>query len=98
MGPLGFLTGVILGSAASLASILLMVLVIFAFLSGDHPRLESEYGGLTRAAVVFAGLTAVAGVAFEALQRRRPWRWYAQAALWAALAGVVLAYWPTPAA
>ncbi|MCC7198592.1 MAG: hypothetical protein IT483_03695 [Gammaproteobacteria bacterium] len=96
MGPLGFLTGVVLGSAASIGAVLLMVLVIFMLSASDHPSLQQEYWPLTRSAIIFVVLTAVSAAAFYSLQRRLRWRWGAQAAMWAALAVVVWSYWPQP--
>jgi len=94
MGPLGFLTGVVLGSAASIALVLLMVLVIFALSAGAQAALGREYPGLLAAAALFGLLAAVSGVAFVGLQRERPWRWFAQAAMWLALAAIAWHYWP----
>lgn len=94
MSPLGFLTGVVLGSAASIALVLLMVLVIFALSTGTQAALGREYPGLLAAAGLFALLAAVSGAAFVGLQRERPWRWFAQAAMWLALAAIGWLYWP----
>lgn len=95
MGPLGFLTGVVLGSAASIAAVLLMVLVIFLAVSSDHPSLLEEYRPLVRAVGLFAVLAIVAGAAFVGLQRRRRWRWAAQGMMWATLAAIAWSYWPS---
>jgi hypothetical protein len=92
--PLGFLTGVVLGSAASIALVLAMVLAVFAFSSAGRPELSGEYPPLLAAAGLFAALAGVAGAAFVGLQRERPWRWAAQAALWLAVAAVGWYYWP----
>ena len=94
MGPLGFLTGVVLGSAASIALVLAMVVVIFVLSSGSQAALGAEYPRLLATAGLFAVLAAVAGAAFAGLQRQRPWRWYAQAAMWLALALLCWYYWP----
>jgi hypothetical protein len=94
MGPLGFLTGVILGSAVSIAVVLVMILVIFLVVASDHPSLIEEYAPLVRAALLFAGLAAVSGVAFYGLQRHTAWRGFAQFAMWAGLAAIAYAYWP----
>lgn len=94
MGPLGFLTGVVLGSAASIALVLLMVLVIFVLSAGTQGTLGREFPGLLAAAALFALLAAVSGAAFVGIQRERPWRWLAQAAMWLALAGIAWHYWP----
>jgi hypothetical protein len=94
MGPLGFLTGVVLGSAASIALVLAMVVVIFALSSGVHPEIGAEYPRLLATAGLFAVLAGIAGAAFAGLQRGRSWRWYAQAAMWLALAMLGWYYWP----
>ncbi len=94
MGPLGFLTGVVLGSAASIALVLAMVVVIFALTAGGQPAIGREYPGLLAAAGLFGLLAAAAAAAFIGLQRDRPWRWLAQGAMWLALALVALYYWP----
>jgi hypothetical protein len=98
MGPLGFLTGVVLGSAVSIAGVLAMVLVIFMLSSGDHPALAAEYPGLIRAVILFTGLSVVSAIAFVALQKKLAWRWYAQAAMWLALTAVAWSYWPSTTA
>jgi hypothetical protein len=95
MGPLGFLTGVVLGSAASIALVLAMVVVIFALTSGAHPAIGAEYPRLLATSGLFAVLAGIAGLAFTGLQRRRPWRWYAQTALWLALVLLGWYYWPS---
>ncbi len=98
MGPLGFLTGIVLGSAASIALVLVMVVVIFALTAGSQPAIGREYPDLLATAGLFALLAAVAGTAFIGLQRERSWRWIAQAALWLALSGIGWYYWPGAAA
>jgi hypothetical protein len=98
MGPLGFLTGVVLGSAVSIALVLAMVVVIFALSPGAGPAIGTEYPRLLVTAGLFAVLAALAGAAFAGLQRKRPWRWYAQAAMWLALALLGWYYWPQGAA
>lgn len=94
MGPLGFLTGVVLGSAASIALVLAMVVVIFALTGGGQPALGREYPGLLASVGLFAVLAAVAALAFIGVQRGRSWRWLAQGALWLALILVGWYYWP----
>lgn len=94
MSPLGFLTGVVLGSAASIALVLAMVVVIFALGAGGQPDVVREYPGLLAASGLFGLLAAAAAMAFIGLQRHRPWRWLAQGAMWLALLSVALYYWP----
>lgn len=98
MRPLGFLTGVVLGSAVSIAAVLAMIVVIFAISRGSGPAVDREYPALLATAGLFAGLAAVAGLAFTGLQRHRPWRWWAQIAMWIALALLGWHYWPQGAA
>jgi hypothetical protein len=95
---LGFLTGVVLGSAVSISAVLAMVLVMFLLVSSDHPSLIQEYAPLVRAIVLFGLLAAVAAAAFIGLQRRRRWRWLAQGAMWATLAAIAWSYWPADVA
>jgi hypothetical protein len=97
MRPLGFLTGVVLGSAASIALVLLMVAVVFAFSVAGQSAVGAEYPELLVAAGLFAVLAAAAGAAFVGLQQERPWRWLAQAAMWIVLAAVAWYYWPAGA-
>ena len=94
MRPLGFLTGVVLGSAASIALVLLMVAVVFAFSAGRQAPVGAEYPGLLAAAGLFGVLAAASGAAFVGLQRERRWRWLAQAAMWLVLAAIAWYYWP----
>jgi hypothetical protein len=97
MRPLGFLTGVVLGSAASVALVLLMVVLVFALSRGGE-AVRAEFPGLLAAAGLFAVLAAAAASAFVGLQRRRPWRWTAQAAMWLTLAAIAFYYWPAGSA
>lgn len=94
MGPLGFLTGVVLGSAVSIALVLAMVVVIFALTAGGQPAIGQEYSSLLVTVGLFGALAGIAGAAFAGLQRHRPWRWYAQAAMWLALGLLGWYYWP----
>ncbi len=94
MRPLGFLTGVVLGSAASIALVLTMVIVIFALTAAQQPSVGQEYPDLLVTAGLFAVLAALAGAAFVGLQRERPWRWFAQALMWLAMAAIGGYYWP----
>ncbi len=94
MRPLGFLTGIVLGSAASITLVLLMVVLTLALSAGREPEIGREYPGLLATAGLFAALAAVAGAAFVGLQRERPWRFAAQAAMWLLLVGIAWYYWP----
>ncbi len=98
MRPLGFLTGVVLGSATSISLVLLMVVAVFALSSSGSADLAGEYPGLLASAGLFGVLAATAGTAFIGLQRERPWRLAAQAAMWLLLAAIAWHYWPGAAA
>jgi hypothetical protein len=98
VSPLGFLTGVVLGSAASIALVLALVVVIFALSAGADPAIGREFPGLLAAAGLFGLLATVAALAFVGLQRGRPWRWPAQAAMWLALLLLGWYYWPSSTA
>src|SRR5688572_2159037 len=97
MRPLGFLTGVVLGSAASIALVLLMIAVVFAFSVREQPSIRSEYPDLLASAGLFGALAATAAAAFVGLQRGRPWRWLAQSAMWLLLLAIAWYYWPAGA-
>jgi predicted lysophospholipase L1 biosynthesis ABC-type transport system permease subunit len=94
MRPLGFLTGVVLGSAASIALVLLMVVLTLALAASGRAAAAQEYPGLLVSAALFGILAAFAGAAFAGLQRVRPWRWLAQSAMWLWLAAIAWFYWP----
>jgi hypothetical protein len=97
MRPLGFLTGVVLGSAGSIALVLAMVVVVFAFAAGGQPAVGIEYPGLLAAAALFGLLAASAAAAFAGVQLRRPWRHTAQALMWLLLVAIAWYYWPAGA-
>ena len=65
-------------------------------LSGEKPRSFVMNCLCWRHIVaIFAGLTALAAVSFIGQARERPWRRWAQVAMWGALAGLVALYWST---
>ena len=97
MRPLGFLTGVVLGSAASIALVLVMVAIVFAFTAHGQPAIGEEYEGLLASAGLFGILAAAAAAAFVGLQRERHWRWLEQRARWHVLAAIDWYYWPAGA-
>jgi uncharacterized membrane protein len=67
------------------------------FLSGEHPQFQSELPMLALYVAIFVGLTAIAAISFVGLARQRPWRRWAQAAMWATLASLAALYWSTRA-
>lgn len=92
MRPLTVLTGIVLGSAAATTFGLGATLIVFAVLADEHPQFRAELPLLATYLGVFLALTALAGTGFIGLARQRPWRVWAQAALWAALAGLAALY------
>jgi hypothetical protein len=90
--PLTVLTGIVLGSSAATTFGLGATLVVFLVLAGEHPRFRSELPLLATYLAIFVGLTALAGVSFVGLARNRPWRRWAQVAMWSALAALAAVY------
>jgi hypothetical protein len=70
-------------------------LVVFLVLSGEFPEFRAELPFLALYLAIFTGLTAVAGISFVGQARNRPWRHWAQGALWGVLAGLAALYWYT---
>lgn len=93
MVRLGFLTGVILGTAVASTFVLAIVLVVLLAASGDPRPLLLEHAGLVRATASFGALAAVAAAALAAQQGRRRWRWIAQGAMWLMLLAMGSSYW-----
>lgn len=94
MNPLTVVTGILLGSAASISAGLAVVLFIYFLLSGEHPRLRAEFGSLAASTVIFLAMTAICAASFIGLAKQRRWWWIPQAGMWAALGLVVLYYLP----
>lgn len=90
--PLTVLTAIVLGSAAATSFGLAATLVVFAFLVDEHPQFRAELPQLAIYLAVILGLTALAALGFIGLAKQRPWRGWAQAALWLTLAGLALLY------
>jgi hypothetical protein len=93
--PLTVLTGIVLGSSAATTFGLGATLVVFLVLSGETPQFREELPLLAGYLAIFVGLTALAALSFVGQARARPWRRWAQVALWAALAGLAGVYWWT---
>lgn len=92
MSPLTVLTGIVLGSAAAATFALGATLVVFLVLSGETPRFREELPLLAGYLAIFVGLTALAGLSFIGRVRQRPWRRWAQLAMWGALASLAALY------
>jgi len=94
MQPLAILTGILLGSVASIAFGLAVSVLVSVLVGREAPQLAAELGALWRHTLVFTALTGVCAFGFLGLVKRAPWRWYAQSAMWLAVAAVGYAYWP----
>ncbi len=94
MLPLTVITGILLGSALAITVSLAVVVLLFAILVGEYPRLEAELPQLVRSAALFAGMTLLCAFSFVGLVRHRRWRWYAQATMWMGVGLTGWYYWP----
>ena len=95
MRPLTVLTGIVLGSSAATTFGLGATLIVFLVLSGETPQFRAELPLLSLYLAIFVGLTAVAAASFIGQVRERPWRRWAQLAMWGTLAGLAALYWST---
>jgi hypothetical protein len=93
--PSVVLLGFVLGSAAAITFGLSGVLVVFAVLRPDYPRLQEEFPSLLQNLGVFAVLTVFAAVSFYGLLFQAAWRRAAVAALLASLVAAGWFYWPS---
>jgi len=93
--PLTVLTGIVLGSSIATTFGLGATLVVFLVLSSETPEFREELPLLARYLGLFGALTAVAAVSFIGQARERPWRRWAQLAMWGTLAGLAALYWST---
>jgi hypothetical protein len=93
MRPLAVLNAIVFGSAAAITFGLLGVVVIFLVLKGSNPVMNNEFPQLLRSGVAFAILAAISGASLFGLLKTLKWRWWAQGAMWMAVAGMVLLYW-----
>lgn len=94
MRPLAVLNAIVFGSAAAITFGLLGVVVIFLVLKGSNPAMSSEFPALLRGSAAFLALAAVSGASLLALLKTLKWRWIAQLAMWAVIAGIAIMYWP----
>jgi hypothetical protein len=94
MQPLTVVTGIMLGSAASIALGLSVVMLIFFLLGTDHPPLRAELGTLALNTAMFLAMTIICAASFIGLVKERSWWWIPQAAMWAGIGLLVLYYLP----
>ncbi len=94
MHPLAVITGILLGTAVAITLGLAVVVLLFFILAGEYPRLTSELMPLLESTALFVVMTVVSAFSFIGVLRRRPWRWYAQTAMWLGVLLIALYYWP----
>ncbi len=95
MRPSVVILGFVLGSAAAISFSLAGVVIVFAVLRSDYPRLDAELPALLGSFGIFGALTVVAGFAFYGQLRNTTWRRRAVIALLIGLAAATWFYWPT---
>jgi hypothetical protein len=95
MTPLVFLNGVLLGTCASIAFGLGVVMLLFALLGASEPQVASEWSSLGRSALIFLVMTALCASSFIGQLRRTSWRWAAQSLMAIGL-GATLYYYFAP--
>lgn len=95
MTPLVFLNGVMLGTCASIAFGLCVVMLLFKYLGINEPQVEAELPSLGRSTLIFLVMTAVCAVSFIGHLRKRRWRWLAQVVMLIGL-GATLIYYFAP--
>jgi hypothetical protein len=96
MSPLAVLTGIIMGSAVTIAIGLAMVLVVFLSLASEYANFAREYAPMLLSFGLFLGLSFVSSYAFIATLWERRWKWWAQGGMWFAIVVIAVHYWPTP--
>jgi Ni/Fe-hydrogenase subunit HybB-like protein len=94
MRPLTVLTGFVMGSSVSIAVSLLFVLIVFALVGDEYPRVRHEFEPLTRSLGIFTAMTAISVGSFYTLIKNHPWRFAAQGLLWSGVFLTGWYYWP----
>ena len=94
MRPLSAVTLIILGSSFAITFSLTAVIIVVLVLGDEYPRLQHEFDPLLESLLVFLGMTAIAAASFYTLIRDHAARYWLNAAMWLALAGVGYYYWP----
>ena len=94
MRPLTVITGIVLGSSASIALGLMVVLLIFLILGIDEPRRAAEFHPLLASVSIFLGMTTVAALSFYSLLKNRRWSGLCQLLMWFGILLVARYYWP----
>lgn len=92
MSPIVVINGILLGTFGSIALGLIVVLGLYLYLGGEYPELKRELPTLAISALLFTLGTLAAATSFIGHLKLRPWRWWGQAGVLAAV-GVVTAYY-----
>jgi len=94
MRPLTAITLILLGSCFAIMVSLTAVIVVVLILGDEYPRLQHEFDPLLRSLIIFIGMTAICALSFYSLLKNHRWRYWLQAAMWAALILTGWSYWP----
>lgn len=94
MRPLTVLLGIIMGSSVAMAVSLAMTAIVFLLLGDQAARFHDEGGPLLRGLLWSWTAVALSVAAFYGELRRRPWRSWAKAAIFALLLVVGVVFWP----
>lgn len=94
MRPLTVITGIVLGSAFSIAFGLTVVWVIYLIIGTDTPIIADEYGSLGLSIACFSVLTAVAALSFVAGLKRWRYAWIWQGLMWLTVILIGRLFWP----
>ena len=86
MSPLAVLTAIILGSSVAICFGLSTVWFMAFLLRGESSQLDSEILRLPFYCMMLLILAAISGSALYSIFKQKPWRWWAQIAMWAAVA------------
>jgi hypothetical protein len=88
------ITGILLGSCASITVSLGLVLIVFLLLGDEYPRLQHEFRPLVSSMLIFLVMTAISAASFYSLLIGHRARFVAQALMWLGLLGTGWYYWP----
>ncbi len=94
MRPLTVITGILLGSCASIAISLAMVVIVFLVLGDEYPRLQHEFRPLLMSMFIFLGMTVLTAGSFYSLVRMLRWRLWSQLLMWLGLSATIWYFLP----
>jgi hypothetical protein len=94
MRPLTVITGILLGSCASIAISLAMVVIVFLVLGDEYPRLQHEFRPLLISMFIFLGMTVLTAGSFYSLVRMLRWRIWSQLLMWLGLSATTWYFLP----